>query len=91
MKTLKRIPRNAMIAGVIAGFADYFVIDVTVLRVLFVAALLITGFFPLGLAYIIAIFIMPIDQPDMSAHAGQSGEPVIHVHADEKSQNSTTA
>jgi phage shock protein PspC (stress-responsive transcriptional regulator) len=70
MKKLKRIPRQAMIAGVIAGFADYFSIDVTVLRVLFVGALLITGFFPLGLAYIIAIFIMPID------------EAVIHEHKD---------
>lgn len=69
-----------MIAGVIAGFADYFVIDVTVLRVLFVAALLITGFFPLGLAYIIAIFIMPIHL------SSKAGEPVIHVHFDEKSQ-----
>lgn len=81
MKTLKRIPQKAMIAGVIAGFADYFVVDVTVLRVLFVAALLITGFFPLGLAYIIAIFIMPID---LSA---QAGEPVIHVHNEAKNQN----
>lgn len=64
-----------MIAGVIAGFADYFVVDVTVLRVLFVAAVLVTGFFPLGLAYIIAIFIMPTD------------EPVIHVHQEEKHEN----
>ncbi len=81
MKALKRSPKNAMIAGVIAGFAEYFVIDVTVLRVLFVAAVLVTGFFPLGLAYIIAIFIMPIDLQ------GQAAEPVIHVHADEKSTN----
>lgn len=76
MKTLKRIPQKAMIAGIMAGFAEYFAIDVTVLRVLFVAALLVTGFFPLGLAYIIAIFIMPIDQPT------QAGEPVIHDHKD---------
>ncbi|MHB1086271.1 MAG: PspC domain-containing protein [Minisyncoccota bacterium] len=71
MKTLKRIPQKAMIAGVIAGFAEYFVVDVTVLRVLFIAALLITGFFPLGLAYILAIFIMPVQ------------EPVIHEHTEE--------
>jgi phage shock protein C len=85
MKTLKRSPQNAMVAGVLAGFAEYFVIDVTVLRVLFVAAVLITGFFPLGLAYIIAIFIMPIDLP------AKMSEPVIHVHADEKSQSQTSA
>ncbi len=79
MKRLTRDTHHAMVAGVIAGFAEYFAIDVTVLRVLFIAALLITGFFPLGLAYIIAIFIMPIN------------EPIIHVHADEKSQNNTSA
>ena len=77
MKTLKCIPEKAMIAGVIAGFAEYFVVDVTVLRVLFIAALIVTGFFPLGLAYILAIFIMPID------------EPVIHVHAEEKHDRQT--
>jgi len=85
MKKLKRDTRHAMVAGVIAGFAEYFVVDVTVLRVLFIAALLITGFFPLGLAYIIAIFIMPIDLP---AHAG---EPVIHVYAEEKSTSNPGA
>ncbi len=80
-KQLKRIPTKAMVAGVIAGFAEYFVVDVTMLRVLFIAALLVTGFFPLGLAYIIAIFIMPIDLP------AQAGEPVIHVHSEEKNTN----
>lgn len=75
MKRLRRIPREAMIAGVLAGFAEYFVIDVTVIRALFIAALLVTGFFPLGLAYIIVIFIMPIE------------EPVIHQHAEPKQQN----
>ncbi|MBP9757845.1 MAG: PspC domain-containing protein [Candidatus Pacebacteria bacterium] len=84
MKTLKRKPQKAMIAGVIAGFAEYFVIDVTVLRVLFLAALLVTGFFPLGLAYILSIFIMPID-------TSVPAEPVIHVHADEKSQSNPSA
>ena len=73
-KQLKRVPQKAMIAGVIAGFAEYLAIDVTLLRVIFVAGLLITGFFPLGLAYIIAIFLMPIDLP------AQAGDPVIHEH-----------
>ena len=77
MKTLKRNPKKAMVAGVIAGFAEYFGIDVTVLRVLFLAALLITGFFPLGLAYVLSIFIIPID------------ESVIHVHSDQTSTSSS--
>ena len=50
-----------MVAGVIAGFAEYFVVDVTMLRVLFVLFVLVTGFFPGVVAYIVAVFIMPIE------------------------------
>lgn len=74
MKKLTRNTRKAMVAGVIAGFADYFAIDVTMLRVIFIAALLITGFFPLGLAYIIAIFIMPIDAPIIHEQPESGGQ-----------------
>jgi len=70
MKVLKRVPRKGNVAGVLAGFAEYFEIDVTLLRVLFVLFVLVTGFFPGVLAYIIAIFIMPVD------------EPVIHEHTE---------
>lgn len=68
MKRLTRIPSKGVIAGVIAGFAEYFAIEVTVLRVAFIVALLMTGFIPLGLAYIIAIFIMPIEGPIIHEH-----------------------
>jgi phage shock protein PspC (stress-responsive transcriptional regulator) len=60
-KTLKRIPEKGMIAGVIAGCAEYFAVDVTMLRIVFVLFVLATGFFPGVVAYIIAILIMPID------------------------------
>ncbi len=78
MKKLNRIPSKAMVAGVIAGFAEYLVIDVTVLRVLFIAALLVTGFFPLGLAYILAILIMPIDGPIIHEHRETSAHHEAH-------------
>lgn len=63
MKTLKRIPHKGTVAGVLAGFSEYFQVDVTVLRVLFVLFVLVTGFFPGVFAYIIAILIMPVEQP----------------------------
>ncbi len=62
-KTLKRIPQKGMIAGVIAGFADYFVVDVTMLRIVYVLFVLATGFFPGVVAYFIAVLVMPIDNP----------------------------
>ncbi len=74
MKKLYRIPQKGMIAGVVAGFADYFKVDVTILRVVFVLFVLATGFFPGVLGYIIAIFLMPVESP------------VIHEAKDEFSQ-----
>ena len=68
MKTLKRIPHKGVVAGVIAGFADYFALDVTLLRILFVLFVLATGFFPGVLAYIIAVLIMPVESPVTHEH-----------------------
>ena len=62
MKKLERYPTEGTIAGVLAGFGHYFLVDVTVLRVLFVLLVLCTGFFPGVLAYIIAILIMPVQK-----------------------------
>ncbi len=67
-KKLTRIPHKGIFAGVIAGFAEYFSVDVTLLRVLFVVFVLVTGFFPGVLAYIIAIFIMPVESPVVHEH-----------------------
>ena len=75
MKTLKRIPHKGIVAGVIAGFAEYFVVDVTVLRVLFVFFVLCTGFFPGVIGYFIAILIMPVETP------------VVHDHKEESKTN----
>ena len=57
-KTLYRIPKNGMIAGVCAGLADYFDMDVTLMRVIFVAGALLTG---IGLLlYIILALVLPV-------------------------------
>lgn len=77
MKKLARIPQKGITGGVIAGFAEYFSIDVTLLRVIFIFFVLVTGFFPGVVGYILALFIMPVD------------EPVIHEHKEEP--NSTQA
>lgn len=61
MKKLRRSTKNQTVAGVIGGFAEYFNVDPTLLRVLFVFFLLATGLFPGVIAYIVAIFMMPRD------------------------------
>ncbi len=58
-KRLYKYIHKGVFAGVLYGFAKYFNIDVILLRVAFVFFVLMTGFFPGVVAYIIAIFIMP--------------------------------
>lgn len=73
MKQLKRIPSKGTFAGVLAGFSEYFQVDVTLLRVLFVFFVLVTGFFPGVFAYVIAILIMPVDAPVVHEHKAEQG------------------
>ena len=56
-KKLYRSRTNKKIFGVCAGFADYFDVDVTVVRIIFLIALLCVG----GglLAYLICALVMP--------------------------------
>lgn len=56
---LFRNTSNKMIGGVAAGLADYFQIDVTIVRVLFVLAVFIPVTFPVVFMYIILWIVMP--------------------------------
>lgn len=56
-KKLYRSETNKQIAGVCAGLADYFNVDVTLVRIAFVAAMLMGG--PGFLVYVILWFVMP--------------------------------
>lgn len=62
MQEPKRIYRsntNKIFGGVFGGVGEYFDIDPTILRVIFVFVLVFTGFVPGIVAYIIAMFVMP--------------------------------
>lgn len=56
---LFRNTSNKMIGGVASGLADYFEIDATIIRVLFVLAVFIPVTFPVVLFYIILWIVMP--------------------------------
>ena len=58
-KKLYRSSKQRMIAGVCGGLAEYFDMDVTIMRLLFVAISLLTVFFPMVIFYIIAWIIVP--------------------------------
>lgn len=60
IKKLTRKTQNEQIAGVCAGLADYFNLDVTVVRLIFVLMAIFGG--PGLLLYIILWVIMPEDE-----------------------------
>jgi phage shock protein C len=58
-KKLYRSIDNSMIGGVMAGVADYFSIDVTLVRVLYVFITIFSAIFPAILVYLICWVIIP--------------------------------
>jgi phage shock protein C len=55
--------RNKMIAGVCAGIADYFGWDVTLFRVVYVLASILSAAFPGILVYVVFWIVMPRPDP----------------------------
>ncbi|HDP94752.1 MAG TPA: PspC domain-containing protein [Candidatus Aminicenantes bacterium] len=58
-KRLTRSRRNRMIAGVCGGLAEYFDMDPTVVRLLYVVVSVMSVAFPGVLVYLILWIIMP--------------------------------
>lgn len=58
LKQLTRSRTNRMIAGLCAGLGNYFNIDPTIVRLLFVLAFF-TGFGGIALVYLIMVLIIP--------------------------------
>ena len=58
-KKLYRSTTDRKLTGVLGGVAEYFGMDATLIRIIFVLLLIFTGFMPMGLIYLVAIFVMP--------------------------------
>ncbi len=63
MKKLYRSRTNRMIAGICGGIGEMLQVDPTVIRLLFVFVMIVTGVVPLILVYCIGWVIIPL-QPD---------------------------
>ena len=57
-KQLRR-SNNKMLAGVCAGVAEYFDVDVTMVRVIYAALTIFSAAFPGLLLYIVMMLLMP--------------------------------
>ena len=58
-KKFVRLEDQKMIGGVCAGLADYMDLDISLVRLLFVAIGLVTAVFPMVFFYIIAWIVVP--------------------------------
>lgn len=62
-KKLFRSQTRKMLGGVCAGLGEYFDIDVTLVRLIFVALSLVTAIIPMVIFYLIAWIIIPLEEP----------------------------
>jgi phage shock protein C len=58
-KSLRRSRTNRMIAGVVGGLAEYFGIDPTLLRVIYVIVSIVSAAFPGALVYVLMWLLVP--------------------------------
>ena len=58
-KPLRRSRSNRMIAGVVGGLADYWALDPTMARVIFVVVSILSAAFPGMLVYAVLWLIIP--------------------------------
>jgi phage shock protein C len=70
---LMRSRTNRKIAGVCAGFAEYFDLDVTLLRVVWLVVALMTGVF--AIPYIVAWIVMPEEPLPLPMPMGEPINP----------------
>ncbi|NMC66265.1 MAG: PspC domain-containing protein [Acidobacteria bacterium] len=61
-KKLYRSTKQKMLGGVCGGMADYFDLDVSLIRLIFVGLALLTAILPMVLFYLIAWLVIPSEQ-----------------------------
>ena len=58
-KKLYRSDKNKVFSGIFGGLGEYFDVDPVILRLVFVAFVILTGFCPGVIFYIFAVFVVP--------------------------------
>lgn len=72
------------VAGVCGGLEDYFNIDVTIIRLIWVAITIATGVFPGVFAYIAAALIIPEEPAGYNRDNDSSQNPEYKIDKDEQ-------
>lgn len=90
MKKLYRSSQDKYLFGILGGLGEYLNTDATLLRLLFVFFVLITGFFPGVLAYLIAVFIVPEDPHELHIIRNKKHHNQEDHHEEAHSSDSAT-
>jgi phage shock protein PspC (stress-responsive transcriptional regulator) len=61
IKRLYRSRTDRVWLGILGGFGKYFGLDATILRVVFMFLLVVTGVVPFGFAYVLCYLIVPLE------------------------------
>lgn len=61
-KKLTRSLNQKMLGGVCGGFAEYFDVDVTIVRLIFVALTLLTAVIPMLIFYVVSWVVVPVER-----------------------------
>ena len=80
-KKLVRLENQKMIGGVCAGLAEHLEIDISLVRILFVAVAFITAILPMVLFYIVAWIVIP---PGKKVEVTEGEPPAVKSDQTEK-------
>lgn len=58
-KKFKKSKKDKILAGVLGGFAEYIAADATIVRIIWLIALALTGFVPGIILYTVAALVLP--------------------------------
>jgi phage shock protein C len=59
VKRLYKSGENKMLTGLLGGLGEYFAVDATILRLLFILVTIFTGVFPGIFIYLLAVLVVP--------------------------------
>ena len=87
-RKLYRSPKDALIFGIAAGLADYLQVDVVFVRLIMVALAFLSGWWPMLLAYVVAVILVPIDPVQDTVRPSQEPRDVTPPATEEKPSES---
>lgn len=83
-KRLYRSQENKVFAGIFSGLGEYLDIDPVMLRVIWLAVTIFTGFIPGIIVYTLALFVIP-NRPQTRFMVPAQGETGRHSQASKES------